>query len=336
MLHQDDKQKSISIIPHSEQNCQGIDCAAPLPKSKNLCNGKCENQQRNQKPTLISFFVPDGSTHTKVRLFFGTFCAHRRIVSIHFRFAYPIPTNQFFVFFSNFYLFGLYDVLNIRPILSHIKRFGSALITSFVVGIFLFYFVPVFRISPKTNLIFQALGFGLLSFLIRRLIYHVFAKKITRPVILVGENRFFEELEQIITKNPQIGLQIISHEPTLQEAIKNNANLKNLLLVLEETSNKIPQDQILNFYKNKVEVIDIADAYEKYLQKIPVEYVNQSWVIKNVTSRENIFYNVFSKIMNIVISATILIVFSPVLLICSIFIYLYDLNCWNFRLFRSF
>jgi lipopolysaccharide/colanic/teichoic acid biosynthesis glycosyltransferase len=143
-------------------------------------------------------------------------------------------------------------------------------------------------------------------------------------VILVGDNKFFNELLQTINTNPQIGLQIISHETNLQEAIKKSGNLKNLLLILEKTSNEIPQNQISNFYKNKVEIIDIAEAYERYLQKIPVEYIDQYWMISNVNSKENIFYNIVSKIINIIVSAVILIISFPILLISAIFIYLYD------------
>ena len=223
-----------------------------------------------------------------------------------------------------FYLFGLYDVLNIRPALPNLKRFGGALSVSFVVGMFLFYFIPIFGISPKTNLIFQVFGFGIVSFFIRRGFYNIFSKKITRPVTLVGENKFFEELEQTIKKNPQIGLQIISCEHNLTEAVQKYLNLKNLLFILEKTSDEIPQNQISNFYKNKIEVIDITEAYEKYLQKIPVDYIDQSWIIRNINSKENIFYNVISKIINIIISSIILIIFSPILLISAIFIYFYD------------
>jgi exopolysaccharide biosynthesis polyprenyl glycosylphosphotransferase len=223
-----------------------------------------------------------------------------------------------------FYLFGLYDVLNIRPTLPHLKRFGSALSTSFVIGIFLFYFVPAFGITPKTNLVLQVFGFGLISLLIRRAFYIVFSKKMTRPTILIGENKFFNELEQTINKNPQIGLLIISHESSLLEVIQKYPNLKNLILILGKSGSGIPENQISNFYKNKAEIMDVAEAYERYLQKIPVDYIDQSWMIGNVNSKENIFYNIASKIINILASAVILIIFSPFLLVAAIFIYLYD------------
>jgi exopolysaccharide biosynthesis polyprenyl glycosylphosphotransferase len=223
-----------------------------------------------------------------------------------------------------FYLFGLYDVLNVKPTIPYFKRFGSALIISFIIGIFFFYFAPIFGISPKTNLIFQIFGFGLISFLIRREFYTLFSKKITRPVILVGNDKFFSELKQTIEKNPQIGLRIISHEQNLQEAIQKCADLKNLLFILEETSNEIPLDQVSDFYKNKVEVIDIAEAYERYMQKVPVSYINQPWMLKNVNSKENMLYDFVSKTINIIVATIILIITSPFLIICALFVYLYD------------
>jgi exopolysaccharide biosynthesis polyprenyl glycosylphosphotransferase len=141
---------------------------------------------------------------------------------------------------------------------------------------------------------------------------------------LVGENKFFSELEQTIDTNPQIGLRIVSHQSNLLETIGKTADLKNLLLILEKTSGEIPPNQISDFYKNKVEVIDIAEAYERYLQKIPVDYIDQSWMLENVNSKQNILYDFSSKLINIVVSLVLLIITSPILLVCAIFIYASD------------
>ena len=67
-----------------------------------------------------------------------------------------------------FFLFGLYDLYNIKPTIPYLKRFGFALLVCFIIGIIFFYFIPIFGISPKTNLLFQVLGFGLISFYLRR------------------------------------------------------------------------------------------------------------------------------------------------------------------------
>jgi spermidine/putrescine transport system substrate-binding protein len=54
------------------------------------------------------------------------------------------------------------------------------------------------------------------------------------------------------------------------------------VLVFEGTSKTIPKKDIVALYNNKTEIIDVALAYERYLYKIPIDYISQSWVIENI------------------------------------------------------
>jgi FlaA1/EpsC-like NDP-sugar epimerase len=82
--------------------------------------------------------------------------------------AHIIPfTILYLAWTLSFFLFGLYDLLNIKPTIHHLNRFGTALFASFITGIFFFYFIPSFGIAPKTNLLFQVMGFGIISILLR-------------------------------------------------------------------------------------------------------------------------------------------------------------------------
>ena len=64
-----------------------------------------------------------------------------------------------------FYVFGLYDLITIKPTIPYLKRWVWALLSSLVVGLLLFYFVPIFGISPKMNLVIQVGLFGFFSFM---------------------------------------------------------------------------------------------------------------------------------------------------------------------------
>ena len=130
-----------------------------------------------------------------------------------------------------FFLFGLYDLFAIKPTIPHLRRFFLAIIFSLILGIMFFYFMPIFGISPKTNLFFQIIGFGLLSFLVRRMIYIIYSSRITRPAILVGNSKYLKELNFITVNNPQIGLKIISNTNSLNEALKKYSNIKLTLLI---------------------------------------------------------------------------------------------------------
>lgn len=219
-----------------------------------------------------------------------------------------------------FYVFGLYDLLTIKPTIPYLKRWAIALLCSFAIGILLFYFVPIFGITPKGNLIIQVIGFGIFSFLFRRIIYTLFSKTITTPAIFVGDSVYIKELEKNIQINPQIGLQIIGNFKSINEINIDLRKIKNLVIILDKNK-EILDKNILNFYKQGIEIIDTAQAYEKYLHKIPVEYIDLSFIVENVDIHKD---NIIKYILNTIISLILLVILSPFIIISSIFIYLYD------------
>ena len=222
-----------------------------------------------------------------------------------------------------FYVFGLYDLVTIKPTIPYLKRWILALLSSFIVGLLLFYFVPIFGISPKLNLVIQVIGFGFFSFLFRRTIYTLFSKTITQPSILVGNSPSLSELKKTILRNPQIGLQIINHFNNISEVILNLKNIKNLVIILDKDI-EMQDKNILNFYKKGTELIDTAEAYEKYLYKIPIEYINLSFIIENIKTKKDTFYKFITFIVDKIFALIILILSSPLWIISAISVYVYD------------
>lgn len=222
-----------------------------------------------------------------------------------------------------FYVFGLYDLINIKPTIPYLKRWILALISSFVVGLLLFYFVPIFGISPKINLIIQVAFFGLFSFLFRRIIYTLFAKAITAKAVLVGSSLYLTELKKTIMANPQIGLTVVNHFNNTSEITQEISRNKNLVIILDKNTSESDAD-ILSFYKNGALIIDTARAYEKYLFKIPVDYIDMSFVVDNVNIKKDIAYNLITFLINKIFAITILILSSPVWIPSIIAVYLYD------------
>lgn len=222
-----------------------------------------------------------------------------------------------------FYIFGLYDLYSIKPTIPYLKRWVLALLCSFGVGIILFYFVPIFGISPKVNLVIQTIIFGLFSFMFRRIIYTLFSQTITEPTIFIGESPSLSELKSAIEGNPQLGLQIIGHFKNINEINLDLNKLKNLVIILDKDI-KTQNQNILDFYKSGVQIIDTAKAYEKYLYKIPVEYIDLSFIVENVEIKKERFYQAITFIIDKVFALLILIITSPVLIISGILIYMYD------------
>ena len=213
-----------------------------------------------------------------------------------------------------FYIFGLYDLMTIKPTIPYLKRWILALISSFIVGLFLFYFVPIFGISPKLNLFIQVILFGFFSFLFRRIIYSLFAYALTQDVIFVGDSHYLLELEKTIKTNPQTGLRVINHFINTNEIDPEQINLKNTIIILDKNK-EAPDKNILKFYKQGIEIIDTAKAYEKYLLKIPVAYIDMSFIIDNVNIKKNILYTMTVYLTDRIFASLILIITSPILII---------------------
>lgn len=255
------------------------------------------------------------------------------IISIRFGSLLPsyvinthlLPFAILYVFWVlSFFLFELYDLLNIKPTIPHIRRFIMALIVCLVMGIFLFYLMPIFGIAPKTNLVFQILGFGFFSFVLRRVVYTLFSKQFVRPVILVGKTAYLNELHETIKTNPQLGLKLISYTSNLHESLAKYADVKNLVFILESISNEIPKNDIVTLYENKTEVIDVALAYERYLYKIPIGYISQGWIIQNINTKKDIAYDFVTRVFNIIFAFIVILISSPFWIISALLIYLYD------------
>lgn len=222
-----------------------------------------------------------------------------------------------------FYVFGLYDLITIKPTIPYLRRWIVALVCSLVLGIILFYLVPIFGIAPKVNLAIQFIEFAILSFFFRRMIYRLYSKTITQPTILIGNSHYLKILENNIQGNPQIGLKIIKHIQTLSELDLSKENTKDLIIILDKDI-ETPNQNILNLYNNGISIIDTAKAYEKYLYKIPVEYIDISFIIENINPNKDTFYKLATTTINVFFSIVVLIIAFPFLVIAGLFIYLYD------------
>ena len=223
-----------------------------------------------------------------------------------------------------FYLFGLYDIVNIKPTIPHAKRFISAFAMCLAVGMLFFYLVPIFGIAPKTNLFLEVLGFGIFSFLLRRAVYSLFSRQITREVALAGKTPYLEELRRMIEENPQLGLKITCFSSDLHEALRNFSAKRDMVFIFEETSEEIPRKDMVSLYSNKAEIIDVAEAYERYFYKIPVSYISQRWIVENLSARKNAAYAFFSRIIDIIFASLIFVISSPFWLLGALAVYFYD------------
>ena len=183
-----------------------------------------------------------------------------------------------------FYIFGLYDLNLIRPRSELLAKVGQCFIACFAVGLAFFYLVPMFGITPKTNLLINIVIFSVLSILWRRLFYTLFSSLYLQNISFLGSGPLADKLAKEIENHPQLGykfVKFLNKTQPLKTQIKQSKT--NIVVVAQNISNKGKlTDELYRCIPLKVVIIDLGRAYEIILQKVPIDFVDQDWILKNL------------------------------------------------------
>jgi len=212
-----------------------------------------------------------------------------------------------------FYIFGFYDLNLSRTPFSLYTRILTGLGAALVLGITFFYLVPFFDITPKTNLLFNVLIFGILAIGWRNFFYSLFSVHFQNKVAIIGKNPQSEELTLSIQKNPQLGYKLTAFFSPEEDIFQQIQEKKIDTLILAE--NLLPNSLLAkNLYQClplKLNFIDLARAYEIICEKIPISFVTQTWFLENLREREKGFYDKLKRIIDIVLTSIIILLTSP-------------------------
>lgn len=119
-----------------------------------------------------------------------------------------IPMGLIFVtWLVVFYVNGLYDLFNIKVSYAFLRRFTESWLIAVGAAVTLFYLVPIFNITPRTNLFILSAIFGAL-FLVWRFLIGLTAKASVQ-VLAINPNAELITLLSTLQKNPQLGYQIV-------------------------------------------------------------------------------------------------------------------------------
>lgn len=214
-----------------------------------------------------------------------------------------------------FYIFNLYSFRFNKNITEFTDSFTKSLIVSLSISVIIFYiFGDFFKLTPKTNLVIFTGIFGIVDFYIRIITKRYFVRnKINRKIILVfgKENHITTELRN----NQNIGYQIIKET--------NNLNLREIieltpdLVIIDSIDREL--NEIYSLLKNNIRILTINDFYEEIFQKVPTEKIEKDKIIDYICKNKSIF-NFTKRILDIILSFILIIVFSPVFILVAILI----------------
>ncbi len=221
------------------------------------------------------------------------------------------------------YGFDLYDLRNIKPTAATLWRTAIAVLLSLVIGIALLYLIPLFRITPKTNLFIFFFSFTLLFIAWRRYFFSLFSSTM-RYVIVVWKNngalvdRFVHDCTTAAPHGYAIA-RVVTTEAELYALIEQQPI--NILIV--DSAISFSEDLTYLLFQKKIALLTIKQAYEQIFRRVPLQTVDVEVITSNV-EYHNPFFHIMFRIAECVVAAVVLLITLPFTMLAALAIKLED------------
>ena len=223
-----------------------------------------------------------------------------------------------------FYIANLYEPKLLRNNVHFYSALFRAIIIVAVIAVLFFYLIPLYGITPRTNLLIFLMIFTGLEFANRSIANNVLQKGFKKSVLIVGTNNQSLELDLFIKENPQLGYEIKSVIDIFSDKLKNIDQIiheeKIDTIVLSPEAYQIPE--IINvFYKSleqKVGFMNLASFYERLTGMVPLGTINQVWFLENLNEGNKRAYEIVKRgndLIFTIILGSISLLFYPLIIL---------------------
>ncbi len=205
------------------------------------------------------------------------------------------------------YANGLYDLYVIQPSLMFYRRFVQVWVMALGGAIALFYLVPAWRITPKTNLLLLAVLWGLLVIAWRMVC--ALAHLTARPrALFIQPNKELAELVTTLHENRQIGYKVVgvvtstpalfAHAsravPLLSAATPIRALVSehkiNLIVVGSDAQTAALNRELYELLFWHVRIITGDTFFESLTGRIQVESLGEQWFFEHIHPERAVLY----------------------------------------------
>ncbi len=235
------------------------------------------------------------------------------------------------------HLRDLYDLQAISTWREFAIRLCQALLMASASLLVLQYFIPkimvdrpILNSSLLLNVMLIAIGHTILRFYINARAPHT-------NMLVLGTGPLARELVREVLKHPEMGIKVLGflgESPQLVgvsivnpkvigvyqdlEKLVLDKKVDRIVVELQDRRGKLPIRELLNFKTQGIAVEDATTFYERVAGKIPIENLKPSWMVFNSgfsVSQKLLFEK---RVLSVLVSSIILLLFSPVLLIVMI------------------
>ncbi len=235
------------------------------------------------------------------------------------------PFSLIFLFWLLvFYIANLYEPKLLRNNIHFYSALFQAIIIAAAISVLFFYLIPLYGITPKTNLLVFVAIFTGLEFANRSISNNVLQKSFKKSILIIGTNSQSLELDLFIKENPQLGYEIKSVIDIFSDKLKDIGRTiqeeKIDTIVLSPEAYQVPE--IIDiFYKSleqKVGFMNLASFYERLTGMVPLGAINQVWFLENLNEGNKRAYEIVkrgSDLIFAIIIGLISLLFYPLIVI---------------------
>ena len=189
--------------------------------------------------------------------------------------------------------------------------FYSILLRSIIIGVAVaisfFYLIPLYGITPKTNLAIDILILTLLLYVWRQLFnYLIKSPALLNNVLIIGRNKEAEQLIRHVKGNPQLGYyikKIISEKDTdsvfnlIEIVIKEK--IQTIVTIPDPRHDNTLVRNLYHCLPLKITLFNLPTFYERISGKVPVSVIEEFWFLENLMDSQKNVYETFKRIFDL-------------------------------------
>ena len=221
-----------------------------------------------------------------------------------------------------FYIIGLYDLKTAANNLNFYTRLFKALVINTALAALFFYFLPLYQITPKRILFYDA-GLFALFFAGWRHLFNRFLRSsaLSHNILIIGANKEVGDLISALAQRPQLGYKITAlvdlataapdiHQPAFQnikiarsiadipEIVKENS-VKTIVSAIDPRENPRLLAILYQCLPYRINFSDLADFYESVIGKTPLSIIGEVWFLDNLMRSEKQIFDASKRVFDV-------------------------------------
>ncbi len=177
------------------------------------------------------------------------------------------------------------------------QTIANAQIVNTILAIIFFYYVPIVGIAPRTNLFIYLLVSFIFILVWRRYFVHHLYRGRAEQIIFIGSGKEVSELKDELSTNTDYNLKVsqVAEPQTLTPGA----------MVVFNPDDPQVASGLTQIYRSMFSgsiLLTLSDLYELVFRRVPVELINERWVINNVSTPRRGVYDLVKRLIDLAVA----------------------------------